>query len=56
MTEADARARIGAQAPLADKLAAATYVIDNDGPREDLSPQVDRVWAALLAVAEGSIP
>ena len=56
MTEADARARIAVQAPLADKLAAATYVIDNDGPREDLAPQVDRVWAALLAVAEGSMP
>ena len=50
MAEADARARIAAQAPLAEKVAAATYVIDNDGPREALAPQVDRVWAALLAV------
>jgi dephospho-CoA kinase len=48
MTEQDARARIDAQAPLADKLAAATYVIDNDGPLERLEPQVQRVWAALL--------
>ena len=56
MAEADARARIAAQAPLADKLAVATYVIDNDGPREDLAPQVDRVWAALLAVVEGTVP
>jgi dephospho-CoA kinase len=54
MSEQDAQARIDAQAPLADKLAAATYVIDNDGPREALAPQVDRVWAALLAAAEGS--
>jgi dephospho-CoA kinase len=49
MAEPDARARIAAQAPLADKLAAATYVIDNDGPLEALEPQVERVWAALLA-------
>lgn len=54
MTEADARARIAAQAPLADKLAVATYVIDNDGPLSALEPQVDRVWRALLAAAEGS--
>jgi dephospho-CoA kinase len=56
MTEADARARIAAQAPLADKLAAATYVIDNDGPREELAPQVDRLWATLLAVVKDSLP
>ena len=54
MTEQDARARIAAQAPLADKVAVASYVIDNDGPLEALAPQVDRVWAALLATAKGS--
>jgi len=54
MDPQDAQARIDAQAPLADKLAAATYVIDNDGPIEALTPQVDRIWAALLAVANGS--
>jgi dephospho-CoA kinase len=48
MSEADARARIAAQAPLADKLAVATYVIENDGPLSELEPQVDRVWQALL--------
>ena len=53
MTEEDAQARIDAQAPLADKLAAATYVIENDGPLEALGAQVDRVWRALLAAAEG---
>ena len=52
MTEADARARIAAQAPLVDKLAVATYVIDNDGPLSALEPQVDRVWYALVAAAE----
>jgi dephospho-CoA kinase len=55
MTEADARARIAAQAPLADKVAAATHVIDNDGPRAALAPQVDRIWAALLAVTDATI-
>lgn len=54
MTEPDAQDRIAAQSPLADKLAAATYVIDNDGPIEALEPQVAQVWQALLAVAEGS--
>jgi dephospho-CoA kinase len=49
MTREDAQARIDAQAPLADKVAAATYVIANDGPIEDLEPQVDRVWVSLLA-------
>ena len=53
MTEQDAQARIDAQAPLAAKLAAATYVIDNDGPLEALGPQVDRIWRALLTAAEG---
>jgi dephospho-CoA kinase len=49
MTEADARARIGAQAALADRIAVATYVVDNDGPVEQLAPQVDRIWAQFLA-------
>jgi dephospho-CoA kinase len=53
MTREEAQARIDAQAPLADKIAAATYVIDNDGPIEDLAGQVDRVWRALLTPAEG---
>jgi dephospho-CoA kinase len=52
MSEEDARARIVAQAPLADKIAAATYVIDNDGPLEALAGQVDRVWRALLTAAK----
>src|SRR3954451_8099568 len=55
MTEADARARIAAQASLADKLAAATYVIENDGPREALAPQVDQLWRLLLAVANDTM-
>ena len=38
-----ARARIAAQAPLADKLAAATWVIENSGDLAALSAEVDRV-------------
>lgn len=51
MAEADAQARIAAQAPLADKLAVATYVINNDGPRDALAPQVAAVWTALVGKA-----
>ena len=36
-------------------IAAATYVIDNDGPREALAPQVDELWRALLAVADATM-
>ena len=48
MAEHEARQRIAAQAPLVDKLAVATHVIDNDGPVEALTAQVDEVWAALV--------
>lgn len=48
LTEAEARERIAAQAPLADKLAAADYVIDNDGSLEDTKRQVRGVWNELL--------
>jgi dephospho-CoA kinase len=53
MTAEDAQARIDAQSPLEDKIAVATYVIENDGPIEELAPQVDRVWRALLTAAGG---
>jgi dephospho-CoA kinase len=39
----DARARLTAQAPLADKLAAATWVIRNDGALDDLGAEFERV-------------
>jgi dephospho-CoA kinase len=47
MTEADARARIAAQAPLEAKLAAADLVIRNDGALDDLDEQVADVWQRL---------
>ncbi|MFC4030425.1 dephospho-CoA kinase [Streptomyces polygonati] len=47
MTEDDARARIAAQATREQRLALATFVIDNDGPLEALEPQVRAVWDRL---------
>jgi len=52
MSQDEARARIAAQAPLADKLAVATHVIRNDGPLEELAPQVERLWLSLLDEAQ----
>lgn len=47
MAEADARARIAAQAPLADKLAVADIVITNEGDLAELDRRVEQVWADL---------
>jgi dephospho-CoA kinase len=44
-----ARARIAAQAPLADKLAAATWVIQNDHDEAHLAREVERVVAEIEA-------
>ncbi|MEU5167788.1 dephospho-CoA kinase [Streptomyces mutomycini] len=51
MTESDARARMAAQATREERLAVADLVIDNDGPLEDLEPQVRKVWSELTARA-----
>lgn len=48
MSASEAQQRIDAQASLADKLAVATHVIENDGPLEELAPQVERIWRDLL--------
>jgi len=53
MSEADARARIDAQATLPERLAVATHVVRNDGRVEDLEPQVRAVWDDLLVRARG---
>jgi dephospho-CoA kinase len=45
----DARARIAAQLPLADKLAVATWVIWNDGDADALAAAVDAVVAKIEA-------
>jgi dephospho-CoA kinase len=46
-TRAEAESRIAAQAPREDRLAIATYVIDNDASLEDLSARVAEVYAEL---------
>ncbi|MFE4218036.1 dephospho-CoA kinase [Streptomyces sp. NPDC056844] len=51
MTESDARARMAAQATREERLAVADLVIDNDGPLENLEPQVREVWSKLTARA-----
>ena len=52
MSPEDARARVAAQAPLEDKLAAATHVIWNEGSVDDLTTAVDELAAELRAKAE----
>ncbi|MEU7277820.1 dephospho-CoA kinase [Streptomyces sp. NPDC045431] len=47
MTDAEARARMAAQATREQRLAIADLVIDNDGPLEALEPRVREVWAEL---------
>ena len=49
LTPDEATARIAAQAPLSEKLAAATWVIENHGDRDALVAEVDRVVAAIEA-------
>jgi dephospho-CoA kinase len=51
MSEEAVRARIAAQAPLQDKAAVADFLIDNEGSREELERQVDRIWTDLFARA-----
>ena len=48
-TETDVRARIRAQMPLAQKVAAADYVIENVGTLADLVARADEVLAAICA-------
>lgn len=44
----DAEAMIAAQWPTERKRAGATWIIDNDGPREALAPRIAALWPALL--------
>jgi dephospho-CoA kinase len=46
-TEEQARARIAAQLPLSAKVAAADYVIDNGGSREETERRTDEVLAEI---------
>lgn len=49
LPEADARARIAAQASDEARLAIADLVVDNSGGLDDLDAEVERLWAALTA-------
>lgn len=51
MTEADARARMAAQATREKRLRIADVVIDNDVPLEELEGRVREVWADLVGRA-----
>jgi dephospho-CoA kinase len=48
-TEADARSRIASQATREDRLAIATYVVDNTGSLEGLRAQVVEIYRGLTA-------
>ncbi len=48
MSEEAARQRIAAQPPQEQKIAAATYVIQNEGSFEDTWRQVDATWQAIF--------
>lgn len=52
MDEADARARVAAQASREDRLALADYVLDNGSTREHLLAEVDRLWGWLEGLAD----
>lgn len=49
LSEAEALARVRSQRPLADKVAVADYVIENDGSLEHLLARTDEVVAAIRA-------
>jgi dephospho-CoA kinase len=51
LTEADARARIAAQATDEQRRAVADVVLDNSGTPDQLAEQVDRFWAERVAPA-----
>ena len=50
MTEAEASARIAAQAPREQRLAAADVVIDNDGTPGQLADQVAALWDRIVTM------
>lgn len=47
MSEPSIRARIDAQAPLEDKAAVADFLVDNEGPLDELESQVEQLWNDL---------
>ena len=53
LTEAEARLRLSAQLPLADKLAVADWVIDNSGSFEDTRRRTFEVWQDIRTGGQG---
>ena len=53
-TTEDARSRIAAQASREDRLAIATYVIDNTGTHEDLRRRVAEVFADVVSAGSAT--
>ena len=49
MSREDAEARVAAQASREDRLAVATYVVENTGTREDLRDRVTEVFGLLVS-------
>lgn len=56
LSEAQARARIAAQMPQAEKLARADYVLDNSGTPEATAVQVRQLYQKLVALRAPTIP
>ncbi|MGL5823349.1 MAG: dephospho-CoA kinase, partial [Nocardioides sp.] len=54
LTEAEAHARIAAQADRGQRRAAATYLIENTGTLEDLRRRVREVFESVTTAAESS--
>jgi dephospho-CoA kinase len=52
-TEEEARARMAAQASRSERLAVATYVLDNSGTLEELRRQVQELYVTLAPPANG---
>lgn len=50
--EADARARIARQATREQRLEGASYVVDNSGTVDDLTAQVDALWAWITSLPQ----
>lgn len=54
MTEAQAELRVASQRPVAEKLAHATAVIDNNGSLDELAAQIDAAWARTVQPSIGA--
>ncbi len=53
ITESDARARMDKQVSRSERLARASFVVDNSGDRAHLTHEVDRLWAWIQGHSHG---